>query len=252
MNKHYLLLLLTLLFFYQAEAQQILRGTISDSGGVPLPGAAIKVAGTDKGFITDVNGVYEISGIRFPARIVVSFIGYADTELELTGNEPVPYNIVLDDSKNLLDEVVVVVRLHHHEQRKRQQFGINQHPRLPLGQRRQSPSADRRSGRQPFHVESERHRVGFNTKGRIDLRHLRCQGIGRSGARYNQTRFHRQRPDFLWIPSGMDSANHRHGPDYHGLRPYLHHQLLPTALVPQFQAERIRLHSGKRRIAETF
>ena len=101
-------MLLTLLFFYQAEAQQILRGTISDSSGAPLPGAAIKVAGTDKGFITDVYGVYEISGIRFPARIVVSFIGYSDTELELTGNEPVPYNIVLDDSKNLLDEVVVV------------------------------------------------------------------------------------------------------------------------------------------------
>ena len=108
MRKKLLFLLLSFLLFIPAEAQQILRGTISDSSGSPLPGAAIKVAGSDKGFVTDINGVYEIRGVRFPARIIVSFIGYADTELELTGNEPVPYNIVLDDSKNLLDEVVVV------------------------------------------------------------------------------------------------------------------------------------------------
>ena len=108
MKKTILFLLLSLALILPAEAQRTLHGKISDAAGEPLPGAAIKVVGTDAGFITDVNGLYEIRGIRFPARIVVSYIGYADTEIELTGNEPAPYNIVLDDAGNLLDEVVVV------------------------------------------------------------------------------------------------------------------------------------------------
>ena len=108
MRKPFLFLLLLLSFSFSAGAQHSLKGTVSDSGGDPLPGAAIKIVGTDSGVITDANGAYETPLLRFPARIVVSYIGYSDTEIELTGNEPIPYNIVLDDSGNLLDEVVVV------------------------------------------------------------------------------------------------------------------------------------------------
>ena len=108
MKKLILFLLLWPAFLLPAEAQRTLHGKISDAGGDPLPGAAIKVAGTETGFIADTDGRYEIRGVRFPARIIVSYIGYADTEIDLTGNEAVPYDIVLDDSKNILDEVVVV------------------------------------------------------------------------------------------------------------------------------------------------
>ena len=108
MKKLTILYLLLLIIPFSVKAQNSLRGTVSDSAGEPLPGAAIKIAGTDKGYIADENGAYEIPSIRFPARIIVSFVGYADTEIDLTGNERAPYNIVLDDSGNLLDEIVVV------------------------------------------------------------------------------------------------------------------------------------------------
>ena len=108
MKKLILFLLLWPAFLLPAEAQRTLHGKISDAGGEFVKGAAIKVAGTETGFIADTDGRYEIRGVRFPARIIVSYIGYADTEIDLTGNEAVPYDIVLDDSKNILDEVVVV------------------------------------------------------------------------------------------------------------------------------------------------
>ena len=108
MKKTFLSLLLALAFLLPASAQRTLTGTITDASGEPLPGAAIKVVGSQAGFITDVNGRYEIQGVKFPVKVVISYIGYADTELDLTGNEPTPYQIILDNSKNLLDEVVVV------------------------------------------------------------------------------------------------------------------------------------------------
>ena len=108
MKKTFLSLLLALAVALPALAQGTLTGKITDSSGEPLIGAAIKVAGTTQGFITDFDGNYEITGVKFPAKVVVSFIGYADTEIELTGNEKSPYNIVIDEGQNMLDEIVVV------------------------------------------------------------------------------------------------------------------------------------------------
>ena len=110
MRKSILSFLLALAVTLPASAQsgKTLSGKVVDSSGEPLIGAAIKVSGTTQGFLTDLDGNFEITGVKFPAKVTVSFIGYADTEIELTGNEQSPYQIVLDDSKNLLDEVVVV------------------------------------------------------------------------------------------------------------------------------------------------
>lgn len=99
---------MTMVSIAAAQNGRTLSGTITDSSGEPLAGASIKQVGTDTGFITDIDGKYTITGVRFPARFIISYIGYADTEMDLTGNERSPYRIVLDDSKNLLDEVVVV------------------------------------------------------------------------------------------------------------------------------------------------
>ena len=108
MKKTFLSLLLALTVALPALAQGTLKGKVTDSSGEPLIGAALKVAGTDKGFLTDLDGNYEITGVKFPAKVIVSFIGYADTEIELTGNETSPYNIVIDEGQNMLDEIVVV------------------------------------------------------------------------------------------------------------------------------------------------
>ena len=83
-------------------------GKVTDAYGEPLIGASLMVVGTTQGFLTDIDGNYEITGVRFPARIIVSYIGYTDIELSLTGSEASPYNIVMDDNQNILDDVVVI------------------------------------------------------------------------------------------------------------------------------------------------
>ena len=91
-----------------AQTKKTIKGTVTDSAGEPLVGASLMVAGTSQGFLTDLDGNYEMTGVNFPATIIVSFIGYTDTEIKMTGNEKSPYNIVLDDSQNILDDVVVI------------------------------------------------------------------------------------------------------------------------------------------------
>lgn len=110
MRRAFLSILLSLAVIAPAFAQRThaLSGKVTDSSGEPLIGAAIKVDGTDIAVITDFDGNYQLPEIKFPARIKVSFVGYADTEISLSGLEKTPYDIVINDSQNLLDEVVVV------------------------------------------------------------------------------------------------------------------------------------------------
>ena len=91
-----------------AQATKTISGTVTDSSGSPLIGAYLVVAGTTQGFLTDLDGNYVLENVSFPAKIVVSYIGYSDVEIEMTGNEASPYKIVLDDSANVLDDVVVI------------------------------------------------------------------------------------------------------------------------------------------------
>ena len=86
-----------------------IRGKVTDSQGEPLIGASLMFKGTNQGCLTDVNGEFELpSSISLPVTVTVSYIGYSDTELAITGNEPQPFTIVIDSSQNLLDEIVVV------------------------------------------------------------------------------------------------------------------------------------------------
>ena len=79
------------------QAPRVIRGIVTDSTGEPLIGASLMVAGTSKGFLTDLDGNYELSGVTFPAKVIVSYIGYADTEIEMTGKEPRAFKIIQDD-----------------------------------------------------------------------------------------------------------------------------------------------------------
>lgn len=101
------LLLLALSSRGQSSVREI-SGRVLDSTGEPLIGASIQVKGAPGGYITDLNGRYEIKNLKVPATLIVSFIGYKDSEITLSGSETVPFDIVLSDSANILDDVVVV------------------------------------------------------------------------------------------------------------------------------------------------
>lgn len=90
------------------KANRTLSGKVTDSNGEALIGASLMVKGTPTGVITDFDGNYTISNLKVPTTLVISFIGYSDTEITVTGNEPIPFNIVLSDESNILNDAVVV------------------------------------------------------------------------------------------------------------------------------------------------
>lgn len=80
-------------------------GTVVDSQGVPVIGAAVQVLGTDQGVITDIDGKFTIS-VPSGGRLQVSYVGYKTQEI-VPGNRGVVTVTMVEDNE-LLDEVVVV------------------------------------------------------------------------------------------------------------------------------------------------
>lgn len=80
-------------------------GTIVDVLG-PVTGASVVVKGTTNGTVTDMDGKFELSGVKEGDYIVISYIGYVTQEVQYTG-QPV-INLTLKEDTQKLDEVVVV------------------------------------------------------------------------------------------------------------------------------------------------
>ena len=83
-------------------SQQNITGTVTNSTGVPLPGASISIENTNVGTTTDFDGNFSIEA-TIGDQLVISYIGYTAKTLEVTSSV---ISIVLDSS-NELDEVVV-------------------------------------------------------------------------------------------------------------------------------------------------
>lgn len=93
------------LFSLSGFAQSIVvTGTVTDAGG-PLPGVSVLIENTTNGTTTNMDGQYTLKANKGDV-LVFSFVGY-DTEKRTIGSENV-INVVLKETKTLLDEVVVV------------------------------------------------------------------------------------------------------------------------------------------------
>jgi len=69
----------------QAQDAATVRGVVEDSTGTPLPGANVRVQGTQQGVSTDGSGTYELSSVSPGERtIVASFVGYEQTSRTVT------------------------------------------------------------------------------------------------------------------------------------------------------------------------
>ncbi len=82
------------------------KGTIIDESGEPLIGVSIVVKGTSTGTITDFNGNFSIDLPAGRKELVISYIGYKEQTVTVTGNGPV--NVKMISDTQALDEVVVV------------------------------------------------------------------------------------------------------------------------------------------------
>jgi len=100
-------LILMLLSFNFAWAQQTVSGTVTDGDdGSPLPGVNVLLKGTTSGAITDFDGNFSINVSGEEATLVFSYIGYLTQEV-IVGNQTT-INVALPLDVQSLAEVVVV------------------------------------------------------------------------------------------------------------------------------------------------
>ena len=91
-----------------ASQETSFHGFVTDRNGEPLIGASVFEKKSGKYALTDEKGAFFMDGIRFPATFTVSYLGFDDQEVTLTGRERQPYTIVMTSENTVLDELVVV------------------------------------------------------------------------------------------------------------------------------------------------
>ena len=87
-------------------AQTTVKGVVTDPDGEPLMGAGVFVEGTTVGVVTGVDGDYTITVPSGSAKLVFSFIGFADQVVPVDGRTRI--DVQMQEDSNFLDEVVVV------------------------------------------------------------------------------------------------------------------------------------------------
>ncbi len=85
-------------------AQNIIKGSVKDETGQPLPGASVVVKGTSTGTITDFDGNFSINA-ALKSTLVFSFVGMNTQEVVIENQKS--YNIILRSAAIGVDEVVV-------------------------------------------------------------------------------------------------------------------------------------------------
>lgn len=79
-------LMIILLMLALTVQAAVLRGTITDKATKePLIGAAVQLSGTNIGTITDVDGNFELAGLRNGTyKLIISYVSYCTQIVEVT------------------------------------------------------------------------------------------------------------------------------------------------------------------------
>lgn len=83
-----------------------ISGVVKDENGEVIIGANVFIKGTNKGGITDMDGLFEILNVQEDETLVISYIGYITQEIKI--NNQKRFEVVLRSNDQLLEEVVVV------------------------------------------------------------------------------------------------------------------------------------------------
>lgn len=103
-----------LLFGAEAQEQRIINATVKGKvvdahTDEVLIGASVYIKGVTNGVLTDVNGEFSlVTGQKLPFTVVISFIGYSNQEVLVSGSEPV--EIRLEPASSRLEDVVISSR----------------------------------------------------------------------------------------------------------------------------------------------
>ncbi|QEH39957.1 SusC/RagA family TonB-linked outer membrane protein [Chitinophaga sp. XS-30] len=81
-------------------------GKIMDDTGAPIPGATVQAKGSTSGTVSGPDGVFKLSVPASATTLVVTFIGYATQNVDITGKTEI--TITLQPENTTLTDVVVV------------------------------------------------------------------------------------------------------------------------------------------------
>ena len=88
-----------------ATAQQrLVKGTVFEGEDEPVIGATVQVKGSNRGTMTDVDGMFQIQAAP-KETIVISYVGYKTIEVSAAQTD---ITVRLEPDNEILDEVVVV------------------------------------------------------------------------------------------------------------------------------------------------
>ena len=105
LQKPLMALFLLCLFPLGAMAQSVVKGTVNDEAGDPVIGATVKVQGSQKGAITDLNGQFSLEAAS-NATLVVTYVGYETQRVNVAGKRNIV--ITLKEDAQTLNDVVVI------------------------------------------------------------------------------------------------------------------------------------------------
>ena len=88
-----------------AQQGAVCKGVVKDATGEPIIGASVSVKGTKNATVTDLDGNFTLSGVNKGTTIVISYIGYVNSEIKWNGTS---LNVTLAEDTQGLEEVVVV------------------------------------------------------------------------------------------------------------------------------------------------
>jgi TonB-linked SusC/RagA family outer membrane protein len=92
-------------FAMQMTAQNVITGKVSSAAAEVIPGAVIRVKGTNIGAVANADGVYSINAPADNAILVISSIGYITEEITIDNRSTI--DVVLKDDTQSLGEVFV-------------------------------------------------------------------------------------------------------------------------------------------------
>ncbi|RYY37857.1 MAG: TonB-dependent receptor [Sphingobacteriaceae bacterium] len=92
---------------FQEQSSQTVTGTVTDEKNETLPGVSVRIPGSNKGAVTDINGKFKIEDVSPQDSIQFTFVGYKSQTVLIGSRSTI--NVQLQpDAENVLNEVTVV------------------------------------------------------------------------------------------------------------------------------------------------
>ncbi|TXF84723.1 hypothetical protein FUA23_21000 [Neolewinella aurantiaca] len=87
-----------------------ISGTVLDEDGIPLIGVSIQIEGTNTGTVTDFDGNYTLEVPVGDYNLIFSYTGFTTQKTEFTNTNysSSPFDVTMEPSSALLEEIVVV------------------------------------------------------------------------------------------------------------------------------------------------